>query len=119
MLVRDPTARPCSPTSTPTGTFLPGFPALMNDLQFFNTPIIADITGDGRADVITSSAMYDVRAYGLGGTVPSGWPKFTGGWSVVTPAVGDFNGDGKMDLSLITRAGELFVWKTDGAACGA
>jgi hypothetical protein len=101
-----------------TGTFLPGFPALMNDLQFFNTPIIADITGDGNADVITSSAMYDVRAYGLGGTVPSGWPKFTGGWSVVTPATGDFNGDGKLDLALITRAGELFVWKTDGLACG-
>jgi hypothetical protein len=101
-----------------TGTYLPGFPALMNDLQFFNTPIIADITGDGRADVITSSAMYDVRAYGLGGTVPSGWPKFTGGWSVVAPAVGDFNGDGKMDLAIITRAGELFVWKTDGSACG-
>jgi hypothetical protein len=33
--------------------------------------------------------------------------------------VGDFNGDGKMDLALITRAGELFVWKTDGGACGA
>jgi hypothetical protein len=32
--------------------------------------------------------------------------------------VGDFNGDGKVDLALITRAGELFVWKTDGAACG-
>jgi hypothetical protein len=35
----------------------------------------------------------------------------------VTPAVGDFNGDGKMELAMITRAGELFVWKTDGAAC--
>ena len=100
-----------------TGTFMPGFPAIMNDLQFFNTPIIADVSGDGNAEVITSSAMYDVRAYGLGGTVPTGWPKSTGGWSVATPTVGDFNGDGKMELALATRAGELFVWKTDGAAC--
>jgi len=100
-----------------TGTFMPGFPALMNDLQFFNTPIIADVSGDGNAEVITSSAMYDVRAYGLGGTVPTGWPKSTGGWSVATPAVADFNGDGKMELALMTRAGQLFVWKTDGAAC--
>ncbi|HLW18190.1 MAG TPA: hypothetical protein VKV69_12625, partial [Actinomycetota bacterium] len=100
-----------------TGTFQPGFPALMNDLQFFNTPIIADVSGDGNAEVITSSAMYDVRAYGLGGIVPSGWPKFTGGWSVATPAVGDFNGDGKMELALMTRAGELFVWQTQGSAC--
>ena len=101
-----------------TGTFLPGFPARMSDLQFFNTPAIADVTGDGRADVLQSSAMYDLRAYGLGGTVPSGWPKFTAGWSVSTPAVGDFKGDGKLDVALMTRAGELFVWKTDGAACG-
>ncbi|HEV2685378.1 MAG TPA: FG-GAP-like repeat-containing protein, partial [Actinomycetota bacterium] len=100
-----------------TGTFMPGFPALMNDLQFFNTPIIADVDGDGKAEVVTSSAMYDVRAYGLGGTVPNGWPKSTGGWSVATPAVGDFNGDGKMELALMTRAGELFVWKTQGTAC--
>jgi len=61
--------------------------------------------------------MYDVRAYGLGGTVPTGWPKSTGGWSVATPAVADFNGDGKMELALMTRAGQLFVYKTDGAAC--
>ena len=102
-----------------SGTFMPGFPAIMNDLQFFNTPIIADVSGDGNAEVITSSAMYDVRAYGLAGMVPSGWPKSTGGWSVVTPAVGDFNGDGTMELALITRAGELFVWKTAGDACQA
>ena len=37
----------------------------MNDLQFFNTPAIVDVDGDGRAEVIQGSAMYDVRAYGL------------------------------------------------------
>src|SRR5947209_10579591 len=44
-----------------TGTYEPGFPALMNDLQFFNTPAIADIDGSGRASVLQSSAMYDLR----------------------------------------------------------
>ncbi|HEV3354165.1 MAG TPA: FG-GAP-like repeat-containing protein, partial [Acidimicrobiales bacterium] len=94
-----------------TGTFDPGFPAQMNDLQFFNTPAIADINGDGKAEVLQSSAMYDMRAYGLGGVAPPGWPKFTGGWSVETPAVGDFEGNGKVDVALATREGNLFVWR--------
>jgi Subtilase family len=100
-----------------TGTFDPGFPSVMNDLMFFNTPALADVSGDGMADVLQSSAVYDLRAYSLGGTVPAGWPKFTGGWSVMTPAVGDLNGDGKLDVALGSRDGWLFVWSTDGAAC--
>src|SRR5205823_8398441 len=86
-----------------TGSFDPGFPAQMNDLQFFATPAIADVDGDGRPEVLQSSAMYDLRAYGLGGLAPASWPKFTGGWSVMTPAVGDFDNDGKVELALATR----------------
>ncbi|TML42118.1 MAG: hypothetical protein E6G27_05490 [Actinobacteria bacterium] len=101
-----------------TGTFQPGFPAQMNDLMFFNTPAVADVNGSGQASVIQGSAVYDLRAYGLGGTIASGWPKFTGGWSVTTPAVGDFFGDGGLELTMPTREGNLFVWRTQGKACG-
>jgi hypothetical protein len=100
-----------------TGTYLPGFPARMNDLQFFNTPAIIDINGDGLAEVMEGSAMYDVRAYGLGGLVPTGWPKFVGGWVVETPAAGDIDGDGKLDVAIGSREGDLFVWPTAGDAC--
>jgi hypothetical protein len=61
--------------------------------------------------------MYDLRAYGLGGVVPLGWPKFTGGWSVSTPAVGDLDGDGRVEVALMTREGNLFVWHTSGRPC--
>ena len=104
--------------NTATGTFDPGFPSQMNDLQFFNTPAIADVNGDGLPEVLQSSAMYDLRAYGLGGSVAPGWPKFTGGWSVTTPAVGDFYGDGGLELAMPTREGNLFMWRTQGQACG-
>jgi hypothetical protein len=100
-----------------TGTYDPGFPAQMNDLQFFNTPAIADITGDGLAEVLQSSAMYDLEAYSLGGIRPLGWPEFTGGWGVSTPAVGDFDGDGTVEVATVTREGWLFVWHTKGSAC--
>src|SRR4051794_22374899 len=100
-----------------TGTYEPGFPAQMNDLQFFNTPAIADVDGSGHASVLESSAMYDLRAYGLGGLEPAGWPKFTGGWSVTTPAVGAFDGSGHADVATLTREGNLFVFRTAGPAC--
>ena len=100
-----------------TGTYDPGFPSRMNDLMFFNTPAVADVSGDGLAEVLQASAMYDLRAYGLGGAVPGGWPKFTGGWSVTTPATGDLNGDGKLDVAMMSREGWLFVWSSAGDAC--
>ncbi len=103
---------------TTTGTFEPGFPARMNDLQFFNTPAIADIDGSGRPSVLQGSAVYDLRAYQLGGTSPNGWPKFTGGWVTQTPAVGDLLGDGGLEVTIPTREGTLFVWKTAGSVCG-
>ena len=100
-----------------TGTFMPGFPSQMNDLMFFNTPAIADVSGDGLADVLQTSAMYDLQAYTLGGARPLGFPKFTGGWSVSTPAIGDFDGDGRVEVATVTREGWLFVWHTAGSAC--
>ncbi|MEY2478330.1 MAG: hypothetical protein QOG87_3645, partial [Actinomycetota bacterium] len=102
---------------TATGEYQAGFPALMNDLMFFNTPAVADVSGDGNAEVLQSSAMYDMRAYGTAGQAPATWPKFTGGWSVVTPAVGDLDGDGTLDVATLTREGNLFVWGTAGDAC--
>jgi hypothetical protein len=35
------------------------------------------VKGDGQAEVLEGSAMYDLRAYGLNGPVPAGFPKFT------------------------------------------
>jgi hypothetical protein len=98
-----------------TGTYAPGFPAQMNDLMFFNSPAIADVTGDGRPEALQASAMYDLRAYGLAGV--QAFNKFTGGWGVMTPAVGDLDGDGLLELAYATREGNLFVWRTPGQAC--
>ncbi len=86
-----------------TGLFEPGFPAQMNDLQFFGTPAFADVTGDGRAEVLAASAMYDLAAYSSLGLAAPGFPKRTGGWSVSTPGVGDMDGDGRLELALATR----------------
>lgn len=100
-----------------SGTFLPGFPALVNDLQFFVTPTVADVSGDGVPEVLEGSAVYDLRAVNALGRPPAGWPRFTGGWIVSSAATGDLDGDRLLDVAVATREGWLFVWSTDGDAC--
>ncbi len=103
--------------NTSNGQFEPGFPAQMNDLQFINTPVILDVTGDGQPEVVQSSAMYDLQAYGENGLPAAGFPKLTAGWSVASAGAGDMDGDGKLELALGTRDGYLFLWRTAGATC--
>lgn len=101
---------------TGEGNFLEGFPVVVEDLQFFMNPAIADISGDGRAEIISGSGGYMLHAVNYRGEEPQGWPKFTGGWIIASPAVGDIDGDGKLEVVTITREGWLFVWDTPGTA---
>lgn len=104
---------------TPTdGSIAEGFPQLVNDLQFFGAPAVADIDGDGMPEAIEGSGVYDLRAFDLNGASPQGWPKFTNGWMVGTPAVGDIDGDGLLEVVATTREGVLFAWHTTGDECG-
>ncbi len=48
---------------------------------------------------------------------PDGWPKFTGGWTQSTPAIGDADGDGDLEVSALTREGWSFLWATGTPAC--
>jgi hypothetical protein len=104
-----------SPTD---GSIAAAFPQLMNDLQFFGAPAVADIDGDGLPEAIIGSGVYDLRAFDVNGATPEGWHKFTNGWMVGTPAVGDVDGDGRLEVVATTREGYLFVWRTSGDECG-
>ena len=99
-----------------SGAVLPAFPRMMDDLQFLGSPALADVDGDGVADVVQGSGRYLVRAYRADGSMPDGWPKFTNGWLLSSPTAGDVDGDGKTDIVAITREGKLFVWSTNAAA---
>jgi len=101
-----------------TGFPLPSWPRLIEDMPLLNGQSVADIDGDGMPEVIAGSPGHYVHAYDYFGREPAGWPKFTGGWVAATPAVGDVDGDGYLEVAVTTREGDLFVWDTPGPADG-
>lgn len=110
--------------STQTRGQLPAFPRETNDLHFLSTPSSADVDGDGHEEVLDGTAYSDLHAFnylgeepGLHTLDPSGWPKFTGGWTVVAPGVGSPLGDGTRVVASTTREGGLFAWRTTAKEC--
>jgi len=99
-----------------TGQYLDGWPRVIEDLQFFMNPAIADLDDDGKPEVISGSAGFVVHAWNVNGQQPAGWPKLTGHWVLASPAVGDVDGDGRLDVVVATRQGWLFAWRTASPA---
>ena len=98
-----------------TGLALPHFGQYLQGLAFFGAPAIADVTGDGKADVIQGADSGAVMGFdALTGQPASGFPKWSGGWTLFTPAVGDLTGSGTVAVAATTREGYLHVWDTSG-----
>jgi hypothetical protein len=103
------------PTS---GSSLSQFSHYVQGLSFFAAPAIADVTGDGTPDVIVPADSGAIMAFdGKTGMAAAGFPKYTGGWSVFTPAIGDVLGTKHTDVAAMTREGYLFIWGTAGNGC--
>jgi hypothetical protein len=90
---------------------LPGYPRRMEDLMIWARPEAADVDGDGEAEVLMGSGGYLLHAFDRRGGDAATFPKFTGGWIFSAPAVGDLDGDGRLDLVAVTREGYLFAWE--------
>ena len=88
----------------------------MMGLAFLTAPAAADVSGDGSPDVVNAEDTNNVAAFDSSGHPVPGWPKFTGGWTVWTPAIGDVDGDGHNEVAVSTREGYLFLWRTPGRA---
>ncbi len=109
-----------------TGTRLSSFPKATDDFVLLSHPVVADvgkpgvagIPSDGLNEIVVGTGMYLLHAYNPTGVEPAGWPKLTGGWLAQPPALGDVDGDGLLEVAANTREGNVYVWDTDGAACG-
>ncbi len=104
---------------TTTGAFLAGFPQVMNSLQFFDQPLVADLTGPrGQAYVVEASSDSDLRALDADGREAPGFPKLTGGWDTGNAVFGPLGSMTDQVVVAGTREGQLFVWTTTAKATG-
>ncbi|MGH7894441.1 MAG: hypothetical protein ACREQL_07215, partial [Candidatus Binatia bacterium] len=96
-----------------TGEALPAFPRLLDDLVFLGEPSVADVSGDGAPEILIGSGGYLVHAIDAGGVEAAGWPKFTGGWIIASPAVSQRFTKGQV-VAVTTREGSLWLWRGHG-----
>jgi hypothetical protein len=101
-----------------SGSHLAGFPAPVEQFQIIAAPAVADVDGDGTAEVLAGTSGFLLHAFREDGSEPEGWPKNTGGWLFAAPAVGDVDGDRKLEVVAVTREGYLWVWDTPADAPG-
>ena len=113
-------------TGSPSGSFQPGFPATVNDLQFLTGPSIADIDGAPGEEAVAGTASKDLAAFSAAGgpADPTRWPKATTDWTVANPLIGSFGtqdteaGATKVVINA-TRSGYLHAYRTSAPACSA
>lgn len=97
-----------------TGKMLPASPLALGDLVGTVAPIVADLTNDGYPEIITPDGAGALVAYDACGRSPEGWPKILGGSMSQSPAVGDVDGDGLLEVVAVTDDGRIFAWNTEG-----
>jgi hypothetical protein len=100
------------------GDWLSGFPAPLEGWPIVAAPALADVDGDGGAEVLAGSSGNVLHAFREDGGEPSGWPKQTGGWLIAAPAAGDVDGDRRSEVVAVTRDGYLFAWDTPARRAG-
>jgi hypothetical protein len=103
--------------STSTGALASG-PFQVNDLQFLDQPIVANVDGTAAGGyVIEGSGLYDLRAYNAAGQEAPDFPKFTGGWETFGPAYGSWGTLSDQVLVAGDRWGDVYAWTTPTPAC--
>ena len=105
------------------GRDLPGWPVSVPKQVVWSSPSVADLTGDGRPDVVVGTGNNfnqrpvggrAVYAFDHRGRPLPGWPHGIGGRSMGSPALGDLTGDGRADVVVQADDGRVYAIRSDG-----
>ena len=113
------------------GQLLPGFPYGILDTvagsNSYSAPVLADLTGDGKLEMIFCSHSSATDSGGIiyavkyDGTSLPGWPRFVPNWIYGAPIVADIDGDFQPEIvigeygSSPTPAFSVFAYNVDGS----
>jgi len=107
-----------------TGQPLEGFPKVIDDFGLTTVPLLANVgatvdPGDtlNLPELVSANGLYLVHAFDFTGREPASWPKLTGGWHTGSPAAGDVDDDGLLEIAWPTREGNYFLWDTPAPMC--
>ncbi len=84
---------------------------------FFNpSPVLADLTGDGKLEALIASSNGRLYAVQYNGSDAPGWPVVyaTSTYTEASPLVADVSGDGSVDVILGDEAKYINAWSSTG-----
>ena len=106
------------------GSRVAGWPRFLEGQVIWSSPAIAQLDDDRYPEVVVGTGLMPtsrmpggkkVFAFQHNGRTLPGWPVTVGGRVMSSPAIGDVNGDGKMDVATVADDGYLRVHSRDGS----
>ena len=109
------------------GTLAPGWPISIFGSTVTSIPVLGDINGDDKIEVVIATNwgrfFGQLHAFSSDGVVLDGWPLITTGNLQSSPAIGDLDNDGDIELCIgslrapdqgTTIPGSVYIWDLEG-----